>query len=148
MFDVCYNCDGKFIEFIGNIKGYWGDKEIEFVNLPGFKCDNCDEVYLDEDIAVLTQEITRAFYDIDAIPKIVDISNCYELLLEHLDEIYEIITKKRIKMFVSNGKVVLYKKDLISLFNNHDIMFAARNVAINKVGPITDDVYGEIKKLL
>ena len=148
MFDVCYNCDGKFIEYNGSIKGYWDDKEIEFIRLPSYKCETCNEIYLDEEIAILTQEITRAFYDIDSIPKVVDISNCYELLLEHLDDVYDIITENKIKMFNLNGKVVIDKKDLISLFNNYDILFAARNVAITKVDSITQDVYDEINKLL
>lgn len=148
MFNVCYNCDGKLIEYNGNIKGYWDDKEVEFIGLPSYKCESCDEIYLDEEIAILTQEITRAFYDIEHIPKVVDISNCHELLVEHLDKVYDIIAKKKFKAFNSNDKVVIGKKDLISLFNDCDILFAARNISATKDGLMTQDMYDEIDKLL
>lgn len=115
MFNMCYECDGSLQNEIGSVYGYWGDVKIEFVNLPRHKCSNCGEFYLEEYIAILTQEITRALNDIDYKVKIVDVSDSYKELINHLDEIYEEIVNGRIKLIHVNDKIIINSKDVNSL---------------------------------
>lgn len=139
MFDVCFDCDCKLIEQKGSVYGYWGDTIIEFIALPKYKCSSCENFYLDEKIAVLTQEITRALIDINLVPEIVDISNSYELLSKNLDIIYDLVQNKRIHLAKVENKIIINQKDVNSLFYDDSALFAARNKA-----KITDDVEREI----
>ena len=139
MFDVCFDCDCKLIEQKGSVCGYWGDTTIEFISLPKYQCSSCDNFYLEEKIAILTQEITRALIDSDLVPEIVDISNSYELLSKNLDKIYDLIQNKRIYLVKVGNKIIINQKDVNSLFYDDSALLAARNKA-----KITDDVEREI----
>ncbi len=142
MLNVCYECDGNFSSEIGKVEGYWCDLTLEFINLPKYKCNDCGVTYLDRDIAILTQEITRALSNINPKVKVVDVSDSYQELVHHLDEIYEMMVKERIELVYINNKLIINKKDVVSLFNDYDVLFAARNK-----DEMTEDVLKEIKRL-
>lgn len=131
MFDVCFDCDCKLIEQKGSVYGYWGDIIIEFISLPKYQCSSCENFYLEEKIAILTQEITRALIDSDLVPEIVDISNSYELLSKNLDKIYDLIQNKRIYLVKVGNKIIINQKDVNSLFYDDSALLAARNKAKN-----------------
>jgi len=140
MFDVCYECDGKLVKQTGSVYGYWDDITIEFTGLPKYQCNNCDGFYLDEKVAILTQELTRIFSEFDVIPKVVDISNCYEMLFDHLDELQEIISK--VYCAKVGQTLIINNKDLNSIFAGDALALAARNS-----GKLTLDVKKEIAGL-
>jgi len=143
VFDVCYECDGKLIAQTGTVFGYWGNTKIEFTGLPRYQCKNCNEIYLDEKIAVLTQEITKAFSDLNEIPEVLDISDCYETLVDHLDDAYDIIKQKKVQVIKVNQNYIINCKDVNSLFNKEKLSMAARNI-----DQLTPDVKKEIDRLV
>ncbi len=143
MFDLCYECGGKLERQIGVAHGYWGDEKIDFINLPIYKCPECGELYLDQKIAILTQEVTRALSDINVIPKIVDISNSFDTLSKHIDEVYAMIVGEKISLIEVDDKIIINNKDIVSLFYDNAILMAARNK-----DDITDDVKREISRIL
>ena len=128
MFNVCYECDGKLIAQTGTVFGYWGNTKIEFTGLPRYQCNNCDEIYLDEKIAVLTQELTRAFSDLNEIPEVLDISDCYETLVNNIDEVYNIIRQRKVHLIKVNQNHIINCKDVNSLFDKGKLSLAARNI--------------------
>lgn len=142
MLNICYECDNNLQKEIGTVYGYWGDIEIKFIDLPKYKCPKCKEFYLDEEIAVLTQEITRALSDIKNTSKVVDISDSYEILIDYMEEVYEMIVYKKIHLIETETKIIINMKDVKSLFYDKGALIAARN---NK--GITEDVEKEINKL-
>ena len=143
MFDLCYECGDKLVEQTGTIYGYWGQTKIEFIKLPMYKCSNCEEFYVGQEMAILSQEITRALNDINKVPKVVDISNSYKTLVKHLEEIHEMIVDDKIPLVEVNCKAIINNKDVISSFNEDSVMIAARNV-----DDITEDVKDEISKIM
>lgn len=143
MFDVCYECDGQLIKQKGTVYGYWGDVKIEFVGLPKYQCNNCAEFYLDEKISILTQELTRAFSDANDVPKIIDIGDCYEILSEHLDEVYDMIRQRKVCFVKVDQNFIINCKDVNSLFDKEKLSVAARNI-----DQITPDVEKEIALLV
>ncbi|SET38476.1 YgiT-type zinc finger domain-containing protein [Natronincola peptidivorans] len=142
MFNVCYDCNGELVESRGNVYGYWGDVELIFPELPKYQCNQCDEFYLDEKTAILIQEITRALDNIKETPEIVDIRDSYDLLIKHVEEVYEIITEKKLHLIKTNNKIIINRKDIYSIFNKDNISVAAR-----KHCNITKDVEKEIDNL-
>lgn len=143
MFDLCYECGGKLEKQIGVVHGYWGDEKIDFINLPTYKCSKCSEFYLDQKIAIVTQEITRALSDINVIPKIVDISNSLDTLNKHIDEVYAMIVDGKIPLIKVDDKIIINNKDVVSLFYDNAVLMAARNKY-----NITDDVKKEISRIV
>lgn len=141
MFDVCYNCDKKLKEKIGDVYGYWNGVKLKFIKLPKYECEDCGEFYLDPQIAIVTQEITRALNDINKIPGIVDISESYIELIKNTEEIYELIVNKRITLIECNDNIIINKKDIESLFSNKEVKIVARND-----NGITKEVEDEINK--
>ena len=127
MFDVCFECDNQLIEQRGIVYGYWGDTKIEFTALPRYFCSNCNSFYLDEKIAILTQEITRALIDINRASKVVDISNCYELLAHNTEKVYDLIRDGKIHLIELDNKIIIHEKDVRSLFSDDRLSLAARN---------------------
>jgi hypothetical protein len=140
---VCYECDHELVKQNGSVYGYWGNSTIEFIGLPKYQCSNCDDFYVDQDIAILTQEITRALIDLGKNIEIVDIRNSYELLSNHANEVYEVITNKKIFLIEVDNRVIINDKDVISVFGNDSILIAAR-----KSDQLTDDVKKELRNLL
>lgn len=127
MFDVCFDCDTQLTEQKGTVYGYWGDTKIEFTALPRYSCSTCNTFYLDEKIAILTQEITRALTDINLASKVVDISNCYELLAHNTEKVYDLIRDGKIHLIELDNKIIIHEKDVRSLFSDDRLSLAARN---------------------
>ncbi len=142
MFNKCYECGGELKKQKGTVYGYWGDLEIEFTQLPIHKCSECNDVYLDEKTATLTQEITRALSDIGRAPEVVDVCDSYETLTSHSDEIYNIVAGEKVKLVEIGSKIIINAKDVSSLFHNNNFAIAARCS-----GKITTDVKREINNL-
>ena len=143
MFNVCYECDGELIKKKGTIYGFWGDQKIEFTGLPKYQCSYCDEFYLDEGTAILTQEITRALCDANDVPEIVDVADCYDLLTEHLDDIYDMVLRGKVHWVKVGNTLLINIKDVRSLFSGDELLLAARNK-----GNLTPDVEKEIAQIL
>lgn len=143
MFDVCYECDKELIRQKGTVYGYWGNAKIEFIGLPKYQCNNCNEFYLDEKMSILTQELTRAFSDVGEVPEVIDISDCYEILIDHLDEVYDMIMGRKVYIVKVDQKLIINSKDVNSLFAEEKLSLAARNK-----DTITPDVEKEIAILI
>lgn len=143
MFNICYECDEELTERKGHVYGYWGDAKIKFIGLPKYQCNNCNEFYLDEEIAILTQEITRALSNTNEVPEIIDISDCHMMLIKNLDKVYNLIKEKRITFAKVGQKLIMNSKDINSLFSEEELLLAARNKDV-----FTPDVQKEINELL
>lgn len=143
MIDIACLCEEGPVKEKGIVYGYWGDLKVQFIDLPKYQCGNCNEFYLDEKIAVLTQEITRALDDLGKKVEVVDIRDCYDDLINYVNDIYERITSGQIYLIEIGKKIIINPKDIKSLSCNSAALIAARNNY-----SVTDDVKREIDDIL
>ncbi|WP_414150322.1 hypothetical protein ACIZ62_12930 [Acetobacterium carbinolicum] len=147
MFNNCENDGYPLIEQIGNAKGYWKSKVIEFESIPILCCEKCQNIYLKQNIAIIVQEITRAIYDLNEYDvTTVNISSSYKSIIENKREIYNLLVEKKIYPIIDNNKLIIIAKDIKSFENKGDLglLAAARN---HNGENFTEDVLKEIEEM-
>ena len=98
---------------------------------------------MDEKTSIITQELTRAFSDATDVPDVIDIGDSYTILSDHLDEVYDMITRRKICCVKVGKNYIINSKDVNSLFSKEKLSLAARNK-----DKITPDVEKEIARLV
>lgn len=148
MFNKCI-CENDLKSKIGSAYGYWEDKKIRFDNLPIYLCDSCDEVYLEKDGSILTQEMTigilnsgKLIYNDDLY---LDLQGIYDDLIAIKYEVAELIENNTLHFMQVDDRIIFNKKDIVSITTNYeDVLLAARS----EDNELSDEIKKHIEEIV
>ncbi len=147
VFNTCDYCGGTLKEIISEEYAFWMTKKVLFKGVPVLVCEECNETFLQQDIAIVTQEITRAIYDMKMDVDIVDISKSYEDIILLQEDIYNLLINGTLKLPILDKTLIIPEKDIKSIMKEYkdSFMLAARNS--KDKGFISEDVKKEIEEM-
>lgn len=124
----CPTCiDNNMIFSQYTITTNWGNFSLDIVGIPGYKCSECNEVFIDSFTARFTQKLTK-FISTSLLYKNIDTINVSELFSQNTfnstndqDEIINLLSENRLQIKRIGNTFRLTRTDVISALQNKAI---------------------------